>query len=333
MADWSETTVSPWRSTSSPTSSTAPIWTTTATTPARSRRPRRQPPRTSWRSVDRPATASPSSGWPIAKVRSPVTPVAAPPPSSRCVWRRRSPPRTFDLLGGTPSPQRRHGCRVPQRRQRQPGAGRSAAGRRKLRDLLRLGVRGRSRRHRQRLLRAGLLPDRRARRRQPGGRISSSLALAAITASADFNEGGLNRQNEDTSERFVRRTRCLDVGTVAGRQRRHHLQLGAGLRPRGRHQRPAAGQLVERVPAASGRSVTGNVREYPAAGLLVWDGLATGEPGLDNTTTSVSHTFLVDTPNAIDLGGGQNWRGDHEQPARLPRLAGSARRGGIRVVR
>jgi hypothetical protein len=39
-------------------------------------------------------------------------------------------------------------------------------------------------------------------------------------------------------------------------------------------------------------------REHPAAGLLVWDRLATGEPLINNTTqTSVTHTFRVASPN------------------------------------
>ena len=133
------------------------------------------------------------------------------------------------------------------------------------------------------------------------GRISSSLALAAITASADFTEGGLNRTNEDTSERFVRRTRCLDVGTVAGDPVGIICNSEQGYgRAVGTNVLPLANWSNDFQLHPGGA----NVREYPAAGLLVWDGLSTGEPGLDNTTTSVSHTFLVDTPNAIDLGGG-----------------------------
>jgi hypothetical protein len=137
----------------------------------------------------------------------------------------------------------------------------------------------------------------------PSATITSRRASTrpAITASADFNEGGLNRQNEDTSERYVRRTRCLDVGIVAGTNVGIICNSEQGYgRAVGTNVFPLENWSNEFQLHPGGA----NVREYPAAGLLVWDSLATGEPGLDNTTTSVSHTFLVDTPNAIDLGGG-----------------------------
>ena len=55
--------------------------------------------------------------------------------------------------------------------------------------------------------------------------------------------------------------------SLGGRQRRHYLQRRAGLRPRRRHPRSAARQLVERVPAASGRSERQGVPRRRSAGL------------------------------------------------------------------
>jgi hypothetical protein len=133
-------------------------------------------------------------------------------------------------------------------------------------------------------------------------RVSSSLVLAAITASADFSEGGLSRLNEDTSEKFVRRTRCLDVGSPGGASVGIICNSEQGYgRAVGTNVLPLANWSDSFRLHPSGA----NIREYPAAGLLVWDSIATGEPGLNNTgNTSKSHTFLVSTPNAIDVNGG-----------------------------
>ncbi|HZN03133.1 MAG TPA: S8 family serine peptidase, partial [Candidatus Polarisedimenticolia bacterium] len=131
--------------------------------------------------------------------------------------------------------------------------------------------------------------------RMPG--ISGAVVKAALVASADFNEGGIATQGQDNNERNLRRTRCLDLGTVSG----------------------TAVDIMCNSEQGYGRAVLTNVlplanwsdqfvlhptsllaREYPAAGLLVWDRLATGEPFINNTTqTSVTHTFRVASPNII----------------------------------
>src|SRR6266849_5112866 len=44
-----------------------------------------------------------------------------------------------------------------------------------------------------------------------------------------------------------------------------------------------------------------SVREHPAAGLLAWDHLATGEPVINNTTVvSMTHTFRIGGPNFMN---------------------------------
>ena len=121
-------------------------------------------------------------------------------------------------------------------------------------------------------------------------------------ASADFNEGGLSRLSEGAEEALLRRTRALDLGTVAGTP---VGIMGNSEQGYGRavltHVLPLADWSNDFVLHPD----SGMPKEYPAAGLLAWDAIATGEPLIDNTTTSRSHIFRLSSPSvAVTSAGG-----------------------------
>jgi len=131
--------------------------------------------------------------------------------------------------------------------------------------------------------------------------LSGTVVKAALVASSDFAEGGLGTQGQDNNERDLRRTRCLDLGTVGGIQ--GSVQVDIMCNSEQGYGRPV---LTDVLPLSNWADsfvlhpASLLPREHPAAGLLVWDRLATGEPLINNTTqTSVTHTFRVASPNTI----------------------------------
>jgi hypothetical protein len=135
--------------------------------------------------------------------------------------------------------------------------------------------------------------------RMPG--VSGALVKAALAASADFNEG-LSTVGEDTNERGLRRTRCLDLGTVKG------VAVGIMCNSEQGYGRAV---LTDALPLASWpdgfvlHPSSGKPREYPAAGLLVWDHLATGEPLIDNGAhAAVTHEFRLAGPATMATASG-----------------------------
>jgi hypothetical protein len=131
--------------------------------------------------------------------------------------------------------------------------------------------------------------------------VSGALIKAALAASADFNEGGLSRLNESGVIPLLRRTRALDLGMVAGTP---VGILGNSEQGYGR------AVLTHVLPLATWSSDfvlhpdSGSPKEYPAAGLLAWDAIATGEALIDNTTTSRMHTFRVSSTQVATAGSG-----------------------------
>jgi hypothetical protein len=133
--------------------------------------------------------------------------------------------------------------------------------------------------------------------------ISGALVKAALAASADFNEGGIGTQGETNSYvHNLRRTRAMDLGTVTG--------VGVGILGNSEqgYGRPV---LTDVLPLSNWSDdfvlhpASGNPREYPAAGLLAFDAIATGEPLIDNTTnTSRTHTFRVAGGHVVTKTGG-----------------------------
>jgi hypothetical protein len=133
--------------------------------------------------------------------------------------------------------------------------------------------------------------------------VSGALVKAALVASSDFNEGGIGTQGQDNQERNLRRTRAMDMGSifpVGNIGIMGNSEQGYG-RPVLTDVLPLAGWSDDFVLHPD----SPNVREYPAAGLLVFDPLATGEGLIDNaTTTSRTHTFRVAGPHTIVRSNG-----------------------------
>ena len=141
--------------------------------------------------------------------------------------------------------------------------------------------------------------------RMPG--VSGALVKAALAASADFNEGGIATQGQDNNERNLRRTRCLDLGTVTGIGG-STAQVGIMCNSEQGYGRPV---LTNVLPLADWPDQFVHhpdsllPREYPAAGLLVWDHRSTGEAPIDNGAhTTQSHVFRVASPETVPTAAG-----------------------------
>jgi hypothetical protein len=131
--------------------------------------------------------------------------------------------------------------------------------------------------------------------------VSGALIKAALAASADFNEDGLSRLNEGPEEALLRRTRALFVDPMDG----IIGIMGNSEQGYGRavltHVLPLADWSNEFVLHPD----SGRPREYPAAGLLVWDHAATGEPLIDNAAaSSITHHFRLAAPDITTTGAG-----------------------------
>ena len=162
--------------------------------------------------------------------------------------------------------------------------------------------------------------------------VSGALVKALIAASADFNELVFGSKDTDPP---MRSSRCLNLGTVAGASVGIMCNSEQGYgRAVGTHVLPLSNwpDNFQLQPTPSPE----HVREYPAAGLLIYDHLATGEVMLDNSTTSVSHTFTVESPASIDLddtlpGGRVVTRSNLRVALSWPDLPGIAGAGGTLI--
>jgi hypothetical protein len=134
--------------------------------------------------------------------------------------------------------------------------------------------------------------------------LSGTTVKALLAASADFNEGGIGTQGQDNNERDLRRTRCMDLGTVGGVQ--GSVQVDIMCNSEQGYGRPV---LTDVLPLSNWpdnfilHPIQPNIEENPAAGLLVFDHLATGEPFINNGgaggVVSQSHIFRVASPYTI----------------------------------
>ncbi|HZN03196.1 MAG TPA: thrombospondin type 3 repeat-containing protein, partial [Candidatus Polarisedimenticolia bacterium] len=129
--------------------------------------------------------------------------------------------------------------------------------------------------------------------------VSGALVKAALVASANFLEENGRSQYPTLTDRFVAQARAGNVGMVSG------VNVGVlGNMEQGY----GRVQLSNVLPIPNWPTVIGigkpDTIEHSAAALLVWDDIGTGEPPINNTTTVIEHTFLVDAPNTLVLGGG-----------------------------
>jgi len=150
----------------------------------------------------------------------------------------------------------------------------------------------------------GLYPtgDRVAGNRVPN--VSGALVKAALIASAKFGTNVRN-QGQDAGEAAIRRTRATDLGQVVG------VNVGVMGNSEQGYGLPILSHVLAipnwsksfvlgipngtRTPAGTGLETL----EYPARAVLVWDDIATGEPAIDNTHTSQTHTFTVSSPQIL----------------------------------
>ncbi|MBI1950761.1 MAG: S8 family serine peptidase, partial [Acidobacteria bacterium] len=140
--------------------------------------------------------------------------------------------------------------------------------------------------------------DRQAANRVPN--VSGALVKAAIVASGKFGVL-IGTAGQDVNERNLRRTRGMNVGSPGGT---FVGVMGNSEQGYGR----AVISHVLPLPNWSKNFVTSpnapSTPEHPARGLLVWDDIVTGEPALDNTHTSQTHTFRVGSPRTTAGAGG-----------------------------
>jgi Thrombospondin type 3 repeat len=131
--------------------------------------------------------------------------------------------------------------------------------------------------------------------------VSGALVKAALAASANFHDF-VGVQGEDEGEKYLRRTRAMDMGNVRG------VAVGVLGNSEQGYGRPVLTQVLplanwphdfqlDQGPTA----IPADVTEHPAAGLLVWDDIATGEPLINNTTTSKAHLFRLTGTNTTGV--------------------------------
>ncbi|HZN04845.1 MAG TPA: S8 family serine peptidase, partial [Candidatus Polarisedimenticolia bacterium] len=137
--------------------------------------------------------------------------------------------------------------------------------------------------------------------RMPG--ISGALVKASLAASADFSEDNIGTTGEhDAGDHTLRRTRCIDLTPLNG------AEVGVMCNSEQGYGRPV---LTSVLPLANWSDdfvlhpSSLRPREYPAAGLLVFDRWGTGEGVIDNgASVSRSHLFTVFGPKTVPTPSG-----------------------------
>ncbi len=119
--------------------------------------------------------------------------------------------------------------------------------------------------------------------------VSGPLVKAAIAASANFlEEPGTDYQS--TSDRQVGSARAVNLGLVGT------TNVGVIGNSEQGYGRPVLTSVLPLAnwPTSKGIGAPDTI-EYPSAGLLIYDELATGELAINNTTRqTIEHTFTVD---------------------------------------
>ncbi|HKQ96534.1 MAG TPA: S8 family serine peptidase, partial [Candidatus Polarisedimenticolia bacterium] len=131
-------------------------------------------------------------------------------------------------------------------------------------------------------------------------RISGALVKATLAASADFGEG-TGTTGTNGNDLVVRRTRATPLPIpFVGIETIGNNEQGYG-----------SSVLTDVLPLQNWPDTfvlhpdSGMPREFPAAALLVWDSLSTGEPLIDNGAhTSATHLFRLASPDVVTTTGG-----------------------------
>ncbi|MGH9749293.1 MAG: thrombospondin type 3 repeat-containing protein, partial [Candidatus Polarisedimenticolia bacterium] len=130
-------------------------------------------------------------------------------------------------------------------------------------------------------------------------KLSGALVKAALVAGADFLEQ-LGTAYPTSLDRQLAQTRAADVGAVSGTQ---VGVIGNNEQGYGRVQLANVLPIPNWPPT---RGVGGpDTLEYPAAGLIVYDDLGTGEPPIGNADPDVEHRFTVNGPTTVAVPGGR----------------------------
>ena len=118
--------------------------------------------------------------------------------------------------------------------------------------------------------------------------LSGPLVKAAIAASANFEEL-LEAEYPTPNDRTVAFSRASDIGTISG------TPIGILGNMEQGYGRPVLTSVLPLANWPQGKGIGApQTIEYPAAGLIVYDELGTGEPAINNTTrTQIEHTFTV----------------------------------------
>jgi hypothetical protein len=127
--------------------------------------------------------------------------------------------------------------------------------------------------------------------------VSGAAVKAALAASANFEEL-LESDYPTISDRHVAFARSVNLGTVAG------FPVGVLGNMEQGYGRPVLTSVLPLAnwPLSKGIGSPQTV-EYPAAGLIIYDTLATGEGSINNTTrTQIEHTFTVDSETTTLVG-------------------------------
>jgi hypothetical protein len=138
-------------------------------------------------------------------------------------------------------------------------------------------------------------------------RVSGSLVRAALVASANFLDQMTvpSSQETTTNDKLVGNTRGANIGSVSG------VPVGVmGNNAQG-YGRPVLDQVlpITNYPPTRGIGAPDTL-EYPAAGLIIYDMMGTGEPVINNTSPincatgagCVEKTFVVDAVNTVMAG-------------------------------
>jgi Thrombospondin type 3 repeat len=134
--------------------------------------------------------------------------------------------------------------------------------------------------------------------------VSGPLVKAAIAASANFLEE-IGTDYPSATDRTVAFARAVNLGNVSG------ASVGIIGNSEQGYGRPVVTNVLPLTNWPKGKGVgAGDTIEYPAAGLIVYDELATREPAINNNTgrTSTEKTFTVasDSTRLVPAtGGGQ----------------------------
>ena len=127
--------------------------------------------------------------------------------------------------------------------------------------------------------------------------VSGPLVKAAVVASANFLEF-LETEYPNPNDSTLAFTRAFNFASPIG-----GVTVGViGNNEQG-YGRPVLTSVLPLANWPKGKGIgTPNTIEYPSAGLIVYDEIATGEQGINNTRTVIEHLFKVDSDSTRTVG-------------------------------